>query len=145
MATPPRPRGPRGSGSGPGPEPLKNLDRLAGLRANGLVGVRVGGDDRARDVDHEPRRHRQRPRGVAVVLRQVDPELQVELPQIVGHSKRQPELPGHLVALITQQVPPCPAPSRRDPSGLTSKVMATPPRRSACPPSEWRAAPTDTD
>ena len=55
-------------------------------------------------TDHEAGRHRQRPRVIPVRLGQVDAELQIDLPEVIGQWVHDPELAGDAIPLIVQHV-----------------------------------------
>jgi len=78
--------------------------RVLGLGSGGVVGIALCGADDPATVDHESRRHRQGPRSVAVVLRDVERERGVDGAQVIRQRERQPELRRDLVAAIAQDL-----------------------------------------
>src|SRR5436309_1679519 len=74
--------------------------RCLGLGTGGVVGIALRGADDPATVDHESRRHRQGPRSVAVVLRDVERKRGVDGAQVIRQRERQPEPRGDGVAAV---------------------------------------------
>ena len=87
----------------PGDRP-QCLERVIRLRPSGVVGVALGRPDDALLVNDEAGRDGQRPRRITVELLEVQRKRAVDLTQIIRELEAQPELSGHLVAAIGQDL-----------------------------------------
>lgn len=81
----------------------EHLERTGGLRSPGVVGICVGLSDHALPVHDESRRNRKRPCRIAIGLGEVDAELRIHLPQILGQRIDETVLRGDGVATVAEQ------------------------------------------
>src|SRR5262245_55875285 len=89
--------------SGP-PKLLEDLHRVGRFRAARVVGIGVNRPDDAPAIDHEPGRNRESPGAVTVALCQVDAELRVDRPQVIGQGEDQPVRFGDAIAQIAEHL-----------------------------------------
>jgi hypothetical protein len=80
----------------------QNGERFAGLGADRVIGIHVGGTNYAFAVDHEARRYRQFPRVVAIEFCQIHIEFAVDPRQIIGEPENNAESARHLIVRVAQ-------------------------------------------